>query len=167
MPAYDIEYEQDDGTQVYELDTKDGQSKDIDYNSHSDSEEKNQKHSSYKVTYEEGPDTIAKAEDRLFGRSCPREGGIKCSLLEESKAEVNDKLWEEIIRYFEVDETGKQFVMNRLGILLRNSIRKLYTTYIKPHLGNSKKRGEIHVRYRAIITKKDDWNKFMTYTHSE
>ena len=39
MPAYDMEYEQDDGTQVYESDTKDGENKDIDYNSYSDSEE--------------------------------------------------------------------------------------------------------------------------------
>ncbi|CAI9260546.1 unnamed protein product [Lactuca saligna] len=39
IPAYDMEYEQDDGTQVYESDTEDGENKDINYNIHLDLEE--------------------------------------------------------------------------------------------------------------------------------
>ncbi|CAI9264688.1 unnamed protein product [Lactuca saligna] len=80
---------------------------------------------------------------------------------------MKDKLREEITRYFEVHESGKEFVMNRLGILLWNFRRKLYADYIKPHLGNPNKLEKISVRYRALITKQDDWNKFVTYTQSE
>ncbi|CAI9284698.1 unnamed protein product [Lactuca saligna] len=39
MPNYDMDYEQDDGTQVYDWDTEDGEKKNINYNSHSDSDE--------------------------------------------------------------------------------------------------------------------------------
>ena len=39
IPDYDTEYEQDDGNQEYDLETEDGENKDIHYNSLSDLEE--------------------------------------------------------------------------------------------------------------------------------
>ena len=57
--------------------------------------------------------------------------------------------------------------MNRLGILLQNFRRKLYADYIKPHLGDTDMLEKIPVRYRALITEQDDWNKFVTYTQSQ
>ncbi|CAI9274728.1 unnamed protein product [Lactuca saligna] len=91
MPGYDLEYEQDDGTEVY------------------------------------------------LGDLVREKVGMNALGWKKVTPEVKEKLWEEITRFFEVGETGKQFVMNRLGILLWNFKRKFYADYIKPHLGNPKK----------------------------
>ncbi|CAI9291566.1 unnamed protein product [Lactuca saligna] len=82
------------------------------------------------------------------------------------KPEMKDKIREEITHYFEVHESGKQFVMNRLGILLRNFRRKLYADYIKPHLDDTDMLEKIPVHYRALITEQDDWNKFVTWGYT-
>ncbi|CAI9286469.1 unnamed protein product [Lactuca saligna] len=76
--------------------------------------------------------------------------------MEESNPRSKGELWEEIKLFFEVDETGKQFLMNRLGILIRNFRRKLYAYYIKPNLGNTKKLSKISIHDRALITEKYD-----------
>ncbi|CAI9261306.1 unnamed protein product [Lactuca saligna] len=111
MTDYDMEYEQHDGTIVYDSYIEDGEHKDIDYNSHSDSEEEFQ--STVPTSY--------------LGDLVCEKVGLSALCWKKVKPEVKDKLWEEITHFSKVDETGKQFVMNRLGILLWNFIRKLTT----------------------------------------
>ncbi|CAI9274638.1 unnamed protein product [Lactuca saligna] len=196
MPDYDTKYEQDDGNQEYDSDIEDGENKDIDYNRHSDSEEEIQNTVHTRSNRKRGMTRLPKLKieyvnsggrkkrvrfdefDKFIGKNntmfvsylgdlVHEKVGLSALCWKKVKPEVKDKLWEEITRYFEVHESGKQFVMNRLGILLRNFIRKLYADYIKPHLGNPKKLEKIPLRYRALIIEKDDWNKFVTYTQSQ
>ncbi|KAL4554294.1 hypothetical protein LXL04_039590 [Taraxacum kok-saghyz] len=81
--------------------------------------------------------------------------------------ELRDKLWEELTRFFDVDESRRKFVMNRMGMLLRNFRRKVYAKYIKPNLGNPTKLAKIPRCYRTLLNDQDDWNNFVTYTLSE
>ncbi|KAL4583156.1 hypothetical protein LXL04_007721 [Taraxacum kok-saghyz] len=67
------------------------------------------------------------------------------------RKEVRDKLWEEITRYYEIEDTRRKYVMTRLGALLRNFRRKLYAKYIEPNLKNPSKLAVIPKRYRTII----------------
>ncbi|KAL4592064.1 hypothetical protein LXL04_005044 [Taraxacum kok-saghyz] len=77
--------------------------------------------------------------------------------------EVRDKLWEEIMRYYEIEDTRRKYVMTRLGALLRNFRRKLYAKYIEPNLKNPSKLAVIPKRYRTIIINQEHWNAFVTY----
>ncbi|KAL4556954.1 hypothetical protein LXL04_035123 [Taraxacum kok-saghyz] len=81
--------------------------------------------------------------------------------------EVRDKLWEEITRYYEIEDTRRKYVMTRLGALLRNFRRKLYAKYIEPNLKNPSKLAVIPKRYRTIILNQEHWNAFVTYTQSQ
>ncbi|KAL4558831.1 hypothetical protein LXL04_037034 [Taraxacum kok-saghyz] len=81
--------------------------------------------------------------------------------------EVMDKLWEEITRYYEIEDTRRKYVMTRLGALLRNFRRKLYAKYIEPNLKNPSKLAVIPKRYRTIILNQEHWNAFVTYTQSQ
>ncbi|KAL4557564.1 hypothetical protein LXL04_035747 [Taraxacum kok-saghyz] len=81
--------------------------------------------------------------------------------------EVRDKLWEEITRYYEIEDTRRKYVMTRLGALLRNFRIKLYAKYIEPNLKNPSKLAVIPKRYRTIILNQEHWNAFVTYTQSQ
>lgn len=78
--------------------------------------------------------------------------------------EVKEKLWEEITRFYEIEDSRRKYIMNQLGILLRNFRRKLYAKYIKPYLGNTTKLKRIPKRYRTIILSQDHWDKFVEHT---
>ncbi|KAL4566665.1 hypothetical protein LXL04_030785 [Taraxacum kok-saghyz] len=77
-----------------------------------------------------------------------------------------DLLWEEITRYFHVDASRRDFVMNKLGSLLRNFRRKIYERDIEPNLNNPTKLSKITKRFRTIIQDQTHWDKFVTYTQT-
>ncbi|CAI9267121.1 unnamed protein product [Lactuca saligna] len=169
IPGYNTEYELDDGNQEYDSHTENGENKDIHYNSQSDSEEEIHKTVPTKSDRKRGMTRLPKLKTEYVNsggkKTC--QVGLSALCWKKVKPEMKDKLWEAITRYFDVHESGKQFVINRLGILLRNFKRKLYADYIKPHLGDTNMLEKIPVRYRALITEQDDWNKFVTYTQSQ
>ncbi|KAI3755129.1 hypothetical protein L1987_54924 [Smallanthus sonchifolius] len=80
--------------------------------------------------------------------------------------EVNDKLWEEITRFYDIDASRRRLVMNQLGHLLRNFRRKVYARYIVPNLGKPKKLEKIPKQYHSMV-EQTDWDKFITYTQSD
>ncbi|KAL4567909.1 hypothetical protein LXL04_023505 [Taraxacum kok-saghyz] len=86
--------------------------------------------------------------------------GIRVYSWKAVNPDVRDKLWEEITHFFDVEETRRKFVMNRMGMLLRNFRRKVYAKYIKPNLGNPTKLARIPKRYHA-------WDNFVTHTQLE
>ncbi|CAI9295060.1 unnamed protein product [Lactuca saligna] len=165
IPDFNTEYELDDGNQEYDSHTENGENEDIHYNSQSDSEEEIHKTVPTKSHKKRGMTRLPKLKTEYvnsggkkrvrfdeFGRFTGKNNAVFVSYLgdlfrekvglsahcwKKVKPEMKDKLWEEITRYFEVHESGKQFVMNRLGILLRNFRRKLCADYIKPHLGDT------------------------------
>ncbi|CAI9270742.1 unnamed protein product [Lactuca saligna] len=195
IPDYNTEYELHDGNQELDSPTENGENKDIHYNSQSDSEEEIHKTVPSNSDRKRGMIRLPKLNTEYvnsgekkrvrfdeFGKFTGKNNPVFVSYLgdlfremvglsalcwKKVKPEMKDKLWEEITRYFEVHESGKQFVMNRLGILLRNFRRKLYADYIKPHLGDTDMLEKIPVRHRAQITEQDYWNKFVTYTQSQ
>ncbi|GKA21803.1 transposase, Ptta/En/Spm, transposase, Tnp1/En/Spm-like protein, partial [Tanacetum coccineum] len=69
-------------------------------------------------------------------------------------------------RYFDVDLTVRKLVMNRLGQLLRNFIRKLRQTYILPNQNTLSKLNEVPAKYSAILQAKE-WVNFVKYTATE
>ncbi|KAD3641227.1 hypothetical protein E3N88_30451 [Mikania micrantha] len=81
-------------------------------------------------------------------------------------SESKDKLWEEIKRYFDVDETVRKLVMHRLGELLRNFRRKLRQTYILPNQNTPSKLNEVPKKYSAIV-KESEWVAFVNHTSTE
>ncbi|KAL6584240.1 hypothetical protein OROMI_003529 [Orobanche minor] len=69
-------------------------------------------------------------------------------------------------RYYEIDETRRKYVMNRLGILLRSFRKRLYADYLFPNLGKPNKLAKIPRRYRTILLSQEHWDKFITHTQS-
>nr|GEW96873.1 hypothetical protein [Tanacetum cinerariifolium] len=70
------------------------------------------------------------------------------------------------LRYYDVDLTVRKRVMNRLGQLLRNFIRKLRQTYILPNQNTLSKLNEVPLKYSAIVKAKK-WVNFVKYTTTE
>ncbi|GJS46883.1 hypothetical protein Tco_0597004 [Tanacetum coccineum] len=83
-----------------------------------------------------------------------------------SGSRSQNKLWDEITRYFNVDLTVRKLVMNRLGQLLRNFRRKLRQTYILPNQDTPSKLNEVPAKYSAILKAKD-WVNFVNYMATE
>ncbi|KAL6536654.1 hypothetical protein OROMI_026235 [Orobanche minor] len=92
--------------------------------------------------------------------------GISVFNWKDVKKEVRDKLWEEITRYYEIDETRRKYVMNQLGILLQSFRKRLYADHIFPNLGKPTKLAKIPRRYRTILLSQEHWDKFVTHTQS-
>ncbi|KAL6536647.1 hypothetical protein OROMI_026228 [Orobanche minor] len=92
--------------------------------------------------------------------------GISVFNWKDVKKEVSDKLWEEITRYYEIDETRRKYVMNRLGILLRSFRKRLYADHIFPNLGKPTKLAKIPRRYRTILLSQEHWDNFVTHTQT-
>ncbi|GKD75988.1 retrovirus-related pol polyprotein from transposon TNT 1-94, partial [Tanacetum coccineum] len=82
------------------------------------------------------------------------------------KKESRDKLWDEIMRYFDVDSTARGFVMHRLGQLLRNFRMKLREKYILPNLDTPSKLNELSKNYSAIMNA-EEWAAFVNYTATD
>ncbi|GKC19036.1 hypothetical protein Tco_1021186 [Tanacetum coccineum] len=89
--------------------------------------------------------------------------GLKILSWKKVDSEARDKLWDEIMRYFDVDLTVKKLVMNRLGQLLRNFRRKLRQKYIFPNQNTLSKLNEVPTKYSAIL-KAEEWVNFVKYT---
>lgn len=68
-------------------------------------------------------------------------------------------------RYFDVDETHRKVVMNRLGAHLRNFRRKLRESYILPNL-NTPAVNEVPMKFSAFVHA-PEWNSFVEYTSTE
>ncbi|KAL8239652.1 hypothetical protein R6Q59_016219 [Mikania micrantha] len=92
--------------------------------------------------------------------------GLKIQSWKKVGSESKDKLWEEIKRYFDVDETVRKLVMHRLGELLRNFRRKLRQTYILPNQNTPSKLNEVPKKYSAIV-KESEWVAFVNHTSTE
>ncbi|KAL8256253.1 hypothetical protein R6Q59_031320 [Mikania micrantha] len=92
--------------------------------------------------------------------------GLKILSWKKVGSESKDKLWEEIKRYFDVDETVRKLVMHRLGELLRNFRRKLRQTYILPNQNTPSKLNEVPKKYSAIV-KESEWVAFVNHTSTE
>lgn len=71
-----------------------------------------------------------------------------------------------IQRFYEIEDSRRKYIMNRLGMLLRNFRRKFYAKYIEPNLGNTAKLKRIPKRYSTIILSQDHWDKFVEHTQS-
>nr|GEY95338.1 hypothetical protein [Tanacetum cinerariifolium] len=69
-------------------------------------------------------------------------------------------------QYFDVDLIVRKLVMNRLGQLLRNFIRKLRQTHILPNQNTLSKLNEVPAKYSAILKAKE-WVNFVKYTTTE
>nr|GEU97524.1 hypothetical protein [Tanacetum cinerariifolium] len=92
--------------------------------------------------------------------------GLKILSWKKVDSEARDKLWDEITRYFDVDLTVIKLVMNRLGQLLRNFIRKLRQTYILPNQNTLSKLNEVSAKYSAIL-QAEEWVNFVKYTATD
>nr|GEU34715.1 retrotransposon protein, putative, Ty3-gypsy subclass [Tanacetum cinerariifolium] len=92
--------------------------------------------------------------------------GLKTLSWKKVDSEARDKLWDDITRYFDVDLTVRKLVMNRLGQLLRNFIRKLRQTYILANQNTLSKLNEVPTKYIAILKAKE-WVNFIKYTATE
>ncbi|GJZ72094.1 transposase, Ptta/En/Spm, transposase, Tnp1/En/Spm-like protein [Tanacetum coccineum] len=99
-----------------------------------------------------------------FCKEYGKPDGIKLSKKVDSEA--RDKLWDEIMRYFDVDLIVRKLVMNRLGQLLRNFRRKLRQTYILPNQNTLSKLNEVQAKYSAIL-QAEEWVNFVKYTATE
>ncbi|GJU22415.1 transposase, Ptta/En/Spm, transposase, Tnp1/En/Spm-like protein [Tanacetum coccineum] len=92
--------------------------------------------------------------------------GLKILAWNKVGSEARDKLWDEIMRYFDVDLTVRKLVMNRLGQLLRNFRTKLRRTYILPNQDTPSKLNEVPAKYTAIL-KAEEWVNFVKYTATQ
>nr|GFA18886.1 hypothetical protein [Tanacetum cinerariifolium] len=89
--------------------------------------------------------------------------GLKILSWKKMDKESRDKLWYEIMRYFDVDLTVKKLVMHRLGKLLRKLRMKLREKYILPNLNTPSKLNELPAKYSAIV-KAEERVEFVNYT---
>lgn len=69
-------------------------------------------------------------------------------------------------RYFDVEDTYRKSIMNRLGAHLRNFRRKLREKYILPNKDTPSKLTEVPFKYSAIV-KAPEWGAFVQYTSTE
>nr|GEW11670.1 hypothetical protein [Tanacetum cinerariifolium] len=88
--------------------------------------------------------------------------GLEILFWKKVGSEVRDKLWDEIMQYFDVDLTFRKLVMNRLGQLLRNFKRKFRQTYILPNQDTLSKINDVSAKYSAIL-KAEEWVNFVKY----
>ncbi|CAI9293597.1 unnamed protein product [Lactuca saligna] len=94
IPDYDTKYEQDDGNQVYDSDIENGENKEIDYNSRSDSEVKIQ-------------NTVPNS---YLGDLVREKVGLSALCWKKVKPKVKEKLWEEITDWYPSTELQTEIV---------------------------------------------------------
>ncbi|KAI3837716.1 hypothetical protein MKW98_027075, partial [Papaver atlanticum] len=78
------------------------------------------------------------------------------------KTELRDKLWEELVRFYEIEETRRNRIMKYFGEHLRNFRRKLYVKFIVPNLGKPVKLNTIPKQYRVLLNQ-EQWDNFVEW----
>ncbi|KAL6555873.1 hypothetical protein OROHE_007147 [Orobanche hederae] len=73
--------------------------------------------------------------------------------------EIKLKLWDQVTYFYDIDERRRKFVVNRMGVLLRNFRRKIYARFIQPNLGKHGRLAKVPKLYRTFVDK-SDWEKF-------
>ncbi|CAI9275570.1 unnamed protein product [Lactuca saligna] len=96
MPEYDMKYEKDDGTQVYDSDTEDGEGNNIDYNSNSDSDEEIQNPVPTRSNRKRVMTRMPKLKTVYLGDLLRENVGLSAFGWKKVTSEVKEKLWEEL-----------------------------------------------------------------------
>ncbi|KAK9073200.1 hypothetical protein SSX86_007524 [Deinandra increscens subsp. villosa] len=81
--------------------------------------------------------------------------------------EVRDKLWEELLRFYKVEEDKRKTIMTRIGTLLRSFRSRVNRKDIHPNIGKQKKLARIPRRFRTIILDQQVWDNYVAYAISE
>ncbi|KAL6563069.1 hypothetical protein OROHE_005656 [Orobanche hederae] len=80
--------------------------------------------------------------------------------------EIKHKLWDQVTYFYDIGESRRKFVVNRMGGLLQNFRRKIYARFIQPNLGKPGRLAKVPKLYRTFVDK-SDWEKFEAYTRSD
>ncbi|KAI3845623.1 hypothetical protein MKX03_030486 [Papaver bracteatum] len=95
-----------------------------------------------------------------------RDVGLRHLKWKEVKSALRDKLWQELLRFYEIEETMRRQIMKYFGEHLRNFRRKLYEKFIVPNLGKPSKLKKIPKPYRCIVNQ-EQWDGFVEWRLSD